>query len=420
MWESPPPPITQETPTVRDRRVRPSGVLPRSIQVWVMAGLALVILGIIVMTGSPTPPERRSTEAEPEATRPVSPARVESYQQTVDQRTRLLQEELARLHEQASALPAEPVSPDAYGAATAPEDPLRDEQRRREYQSLFAEVVVHSRRAERDRPSMQTAVTVNASPAPYAMLPTATRLPAAVPASLTGAESPAVATASNETPPAAVRPAAKGPTPPLPLTGETHTLLEGTLIETVLTNRLDGTFAGPVIVMVTTPVLAHGGQTVIIPAGARLLGAASPVSGWGDARLAVRFHRLLQPNGRTFSLDQFQGLNQRGDTGLKDQVNRHYLQVFGASLAIGAISGLAQFNTRSGYDQTFEDAYRQGVGASLANTSARVLDRFLNQLPTITIREGHRIKVYLTSDLTLPAWNDGRDRRPFLPTGGAR
>ena len=32
------------------------------------------------------------------------------------------------------------------------------------------------------------------------------------------------------------------------------------------------------------------------------------------------------------------------------------------------------------------------------------MNRFLNRLPTITIREGHRVKVYLTSDLQLPAY----------------
>ena len=52
------------------------------------------------------------------------------------------------------------------------------------------------------------------------------------------------------------------------------------------------------------------------------------------------------PDGRTYSLDRFKGLDQVGDTGLKDSVNRHYLQVFGASLAIGALSGLAQYGTR--------------------------------------------------------------------------
>jgi type IV secretion system protein TrbI len=31
-----------------------------------------------------------------------------------------------------------------------------------------------------------------------------------------------------------------------------------------------------------------------------------------------------------------------------------------------------------------------------------ILDRFLNVLPTITIREGHRVKVYITQDLLVP------------------
>ena len=59
-----------------------------------------------------------------------------------------------------------------------------------------------------------------------------------------------------------------------------------------------------------------------------------------------------------------------------------------------------------GIDATGLDAYRQGVGASVSQSSARVLDRFLNLLPTVTIREGHRIKVYLSNDLELPAYRD--------------
>ena len=38
--------------------------------------------------------------------------------------------------------------------------------------------------------------------------------------------------------------------------------------------------------------------------------------------------------------------------------------------------------------------------------NAQVMNRFLNRLPTITIREGHRVKVYLTSDLELPAYEE--------------
>jgi type IV secretion system protein VirB10 len=193
-----------------------------------------------------------------------------------------------------------------------------------------------------------------------------------------------------------------------PAPGPRQRLLEGTAIESVLLNRLDGTFAGPVTCLVTTPVYAQDRQSVLIPAGARVLGDASPVQAWGDARLAVSFHRLVMPDGHTYSLDQFKGLDQIGETGLRDEVNRHYWQVFGASLAIGALSGLAQYNTRGGFDAySFGDAYRQAAGGSLASSSTRVLDRYLNVLPTITIRAGFRIKVYLTNDLELPAYTAG-------------
>ena len=146
-------------------------------------------------------------------------------------------------------------------------------------------------------------------------------------------------------------------------------------------------------------------ETVLIPAGARVLGTASPVQAFGATRLAVKFHRLVMPDGTTFDLDQFTGLNERGDAGLSDQVDRHYLEIFGASIALGSLSGLAQYATRSpaNADYAFSDAFGQGMGASLATSSAHVLDRFLNVLPTVTIREGHRLKIYVTRDLDLSA-----------------
>ena len=134
---------------------------------------------------------------------------------------------------------------------------------------------------------------------------------------------------------------------------------------------------------------------------------------FGQSRLAVVFHRVILPNGAHIDLNGFHGLNQVGDLGLADQVDRHYAQIFGVSLAIGAIAGLAQAQSGAGLDATALDAYRQGVSANVAQSSARILDRFLNLLPTVTIREGHRIKVYLSNDLELPAYHD-----PLVTPGG--
>lgn len=110
------------------------------------------------------------------------------------------------------------------------------------------------------------------------------------------------------------------------------------------------------------------------------------------------------PDGYVHSLDKFQALNQTGETGLRDQVNHHYVQIFGASLAIGAIAGVAQAGANYGTTSNGIDAYQRGTSQSLSQSALHVLDRFLNVLPTFTVREGHRIKIVLTDDLLMPEY----------------
>jgi len=192
--------------------------------------------------------------------------------------------------------------------------------------------------------------------------------------------------------------------------GKSYRLFEGTIIETVLENRLNASFSGPVNALVTTAVYSHDGTHVLIPQGSRVVGEVQRVSATGQQRVAIAFHRLIMPDGFAVSLDQFKGLNEIGETGLKDLVDQHYLQIFGASLALGAIAGLSEAGGNYGYNTSGVDLYRQGVSQSLSTSATRILDRFLNVLPTITIREGHRIKVILSDDLALPAYE--RHRMP--------
>jgi type IV secretory pathway VirB10-like protein len=187
--------------------------------------------------------------------------------------------------------------------------------------------------------------------------------------------------------------------------GKTYLLFEGTIVETVLLNRLDGAFAGPIECLVTGDVYSLDRQHVLVPAGSKVLGETRKVEAFGQARLAVVFHRLLMPDGYSTSLDQFKGLNQAGDTGLRDQVNNHYLRIFGASLAIGALGAVAEAGTGGVLTQSGADRLREGFGQSTARSSEQILDRFLNLLPTVTIREGHRVKVYLSGDLALPDYH---------------
>jgi type IV secretion system protein VirB10 len=365
---------------------------------WLMAGLAVVILLIILVTGRTQPTPRGAASVGPAAApTPATADRIRSYQrQLADEQARQEQ-----LDEQQRAVESRVAAPRTSPTPVAtPADPLIDEQHRRNYQSLFATNVSFSRRTNGstggDGPSVSASREASSE----------TRAPSA-PSS--GVES----NVSHEAPESAATDKTSGDAEPArteyPARGPRLRLAEGTVIETVLINRLEGTFAGPVLCLVTTPTYSQNRQHVLIPAGARVIGTSSPVQSWGDSRLAVTFHRLVMPDGHAYSLDRFKGLNQIGETGLRDEVNRHYLQVFGASLAIGAISGLAQFNTRSGFDSSFTDAYRQAAGASLATSTSRVLDHYLNVLPTITIREGFRIKVYLTNDMELPVYEPEKE-----------
>jgi type IV secretory pathway VirB10-like protein len=351
---------------VTDHRTVPPGVVPRHLQQWLLIGVALVMVGIMALAGSPARP--RATP-EPSAGAPVvdpNQQRIEEYQKRIQEQTQRLAAEQARLQ----------LEKDAAGRTTLIPAPTGT--------SITAAPRTQS--GQRDDAPAHVSDNVAFSKEPVMLPPTPPTLAPQQPAS--------IVERSDE---------------------RRYRVSEGTLIDTVLTNRLDGTFTGPVNCLVSVPVYASDQQHIVIPAGARVLGESRAVNTFGQSRLAVVFHRVLQPNSARIDLNGFHGLNQVGDLGLQDQVDRHYQQVFGVSLAIGAIAGFAQAQSAAGLDATGLDLYRQGVAANVSQSSARVLDRFLNLLPTVTIREGHRIKIYLANDLELPAY---RETGPA--TGGPR
>lgn len=406
---------TPGTNPVTDRRVSPKGVLPRHAQMWLMVAVAVGILGIIALTGHSEPEVGAASVTPPAAAIAPNTDRVRDYSdrlRVLDARAR---EQLTV--EQAPQAPPPPAYDTGMGGPAAP-DPLVVERRRREYESLFASNVVLSRRPEGQRliagepaPNRVRSTGIDGGLPPP---PTIDEVAEAVVRATTQFVPPATAStsasavASDSAPPAprssSARPAATGP---ISSNGPLHPVLEGTLIDTVLTNRLDGSVAAPVNCLVTNPVYSHDGRHVLIPAGARVLGETRPVQAFGDTRLAVSFNRLVMPDGRTYRLDQFMGLNDIGDAGLRDHVNQHYKSTFGASAAVGLISGFAQYLGGGAFNRGNGDRtviITGGVSDAAAQSTAQVMNRYLNRPPSITIREGHRVKVYVTTDFELPAY----------------
>jgi type IV secretion system protein TrbI len=418
---------------IQNKAPQPPGLLPKNVQSWILIGLAVLMVLIMWLTGGkkPQPAAKAPTQgASAEAQREMNEAQINQLQSRISElqrRQMVAQNALAQQARLLGAAPqdSQPTQEQSPASGNRPAEPAEDaihsDRKKREYLSLFASNVALSyRKSPASGPSAP-------EPEPSSSQPTPISRP-------DGSDSAQLAQLLKQFQPAVreTTPPQRIPDPALPETdrdrkeeaprpavvpilnaaaGKTYLLLEGTILETVLINRLEGQFSGPVECLLTTDVYSHDRQHLLIPAGSKLFGETRKVDNSGQTRLAVVFHRLVMPDGYSISLDQFHGLDQVGDTGLRDKVNNHYLRLFGVSLAIGTLGAVAEAGTGSALTASGTDMMRQGFASSTAQSASQILDRFLNILPTVTIREGHRVKVYLSADLALPDYT-----RHLLPS----
>jgi type IV secretion system protein VirB10 len=414
---------------IQDKAPKPPGLMPKNIQAWVMLGLAVLMVMIMWLTGgkksqsvlkSGTPSTKTSAPLE------VNQAKIADLQSRIQE---LQREQQAALNQQnkffgalqadnQTAAPAQVTNPQP--GSPPRDDPIQAERKKRAYLSLFSSNVALSYRKDlpeppstpsnqselQSQPAQQPTFDRQLSQILQAFPPTPQPSPLTPPVSGSTPTRQAGATTAEEAEKKPSESSSKQTSPnPSALNaaeGKNYVIFEGTVLETVLLNRLDGQFNGPVESLITNDVYSHDRQHLLIPSGTKVLGEAKRVDTFGQTRLAVAFHRLIMPDGYSVSLDQFKGMNQIGDTGLRDRVNNHYLKIFGASLAVGAIGGIAEAGSGGLLTQSGTQSIQAGIGQSLGQTSQRILDKFLNILPTATIREGHRVKIYLSGDLAVP------------------
>lgn len=393
--ESPsaPPSPPETTTALRDKRITPEGVVPKQAQGYVIAGLAVVILMAVMFSNNHAKPAAKTTASGPLAvSTDMNQRKIQELEQdlSADQRQ---SQRAQRVENNSAASPVNGPTAPAGGMASPatqlppatepPRDPVADAEKAIAFKARFASNLVFANDGA-SHPSAESIDLAANTPA----------RPSGLPQLAPTAQAATATTGNKRAPEVSINSAY----------GQPYVVFEGTTIDTVLVNRLDGEFAGPLKVMVTNPIYSQDRQHLLVPEGTFILGDVQKVSGFGQKRLAVTFHRLLMPDGYSVDLDQFHGLDQAGATGLKDKVNNHYVEIFGASIALGIVGGTAEAtNSNSGYNQSGSEAYKSGIASSLSQSSSNVLDRFINIPPTITIREGHRIKVYITQDMLLPA-----------------
>ncbi len=189
--------------------------------------------------------------------------------------------------------------------------------------------------------------------------------------------------------------------------GQLYRIFEGTVLEGVVTNHIDGGLSGPILVMLTTDYYSHDHQQLLMPQGTRLIGTVQSVGNAQQRKMFVTFHRAVCPDGFSLDFDKYLGLDQIGTTGLATKVDHGYLMAFGAAAAIGGLGGLAQIGN-SGTVLDPSSQIRSGISEQSAAEGEQVLNHFLNRLPIITLKEGSRARVYIGRDILIPSYAEHR------------
>ncbi|PYN12722.1 MAG: hypothetical protein DME06_08650 [Candidatus Rokuibacteriota bacterium] len=213
---------------------------------------------------------------------------------------------------------------------------------------------------------------------------------------------PGAVPAAGGLPPEYLRASVRGPVSP-------YEVKAGTIIPAVMLGAINSELAGQILGQVRENVYnSDSGEYLLIPQGTRLVGLYDHHIVSGQERVLVTWKRLLLPNGSSLSLgDGMPGTDALGAQGLHDEVNSHYLRIFGGALLLSVISAGVQLSQIPEFGQDFRgptagNVLGAAVGQQLGSTSAEFLRRGISVAPTLEVRPGYPFTVMVTQDVIFP------------------
>lgn len=187
-------------------------------------------------------------------------------------------------------------------------------------------------------------------------------------------------------------------------------LRAGFVIPATLVSGINSELPGQIIGQVSQDVWdTPTGKHLLIPQGSRLVGTYSSDVSYGQARVLVAWQRILFPDGKSFDIGSMPGADAAGYSGLKDQVNNHYMRIFASALLLsGVTAGITNSQRENqsplGINQnSTSGALSEALGQQLGQVTAQMIAKNMNISPTLEIRPGFRFNIMVTKDLTFPA-----------------
>ncbi|GAA5266540.1 type IV secretion system protein TrbI [Acidiphilium sp. MT5] len=179
-------------------------------------------------------------------------------------------------------------------------------------------------------------------------------------------------------------------------------LQAGSVIPAALLTGIRSDLPGLVTAQVTENVYdSPTGTILLIPQGARLIGAYNSQIAFGQSRVQLVWTRLIMPDGASILLDNQPAADPAGYAGLHDRVDNHWGMLFKAAILSTLLSVGTEVGTSTNNAFSLAQALRQGASQSINQVGEQVVGRSLGIQPTLTIRPGYPVSVTVTRDLVL-------------------
>ena len=145
------------------------------------------------------------------------------------------------------------------------------------------------------------------------------------------------------------------------------------------------------------------GQYLLIPQGARLVGAYNSRVGYGQNGVQVAWHRVIFPDGSAIDLNGMAGLDAQGNSGLRDKVDNHYQRLFGFAILTSMFdAALAVTQSRQQSVLVYPSPTQEtesAVGREVSQLGTQIARKNLNVQPTIKIPPGYKFNVRVNRDI---------------------
>lgn len=183
----------------------------------------------------------------------------------------------------------------------------------------------------------------------------------------------------------------------------------GTVIPAVMVGGINSDLPGQIVGQVARNVYdTISGNTLLIPAGAKVIGTYDSSVSHGQRRVLVAWSRIIFLDGSSISLGGMPGADEGGYAGFSDRVNNHFWKMFGDALLMSVVTAgvqLSQPQTNSA-TLTSSQIMAASLGQQFGQVGSQVVQQNMNIQPTLTIRPGYEFNVMVTKDIILPPWRD--------------